>query len=207
MPKLLSSELHVWVIDTHDNDFFQKHYNVLSKEEKERSQKFLFSSDTHNFLSSHIATRLILSKYIKCLADQIIFGYHEYGKPYILNKNKVCFNLSHSGQKAIIAIYEKDVGIDIEHINRELKIKDITEFAFNEQELLQLNTFSGNNQKKEFFKLWTKKEAILKAKGTGLFDDLKNTDISNYSVQHLDLNNDDYVAAIAYKKNNVNRLF
>ena len=204
MVDLPSSELHTWVIDTNDNHFFQKYYDVLSKEEKERGQKFLFDSDSNNFLISHIATRLILSKYIKCLANQIVFGYHKYGKPYILNEDRTYFNLSHSGQKAVIAIYEKDVGVDIEHVNRELNIKDIAEFAFNKQELFRFNTFSGHNQKKEFFKLWTKKEAILKAKGTGLFYDLKNTDISNYYTNNLDLNHDDYVAAISYKKSNAN---
>jgi 4'-phosphopantetheinyl transferase len=92
--------------------------------------------------------------------------YNEYGKPYIKN-NPLYFNISHSNNITVIAISDKEIGIDIEHITFK---KNIIDKICTEEEKLLINNAHG------FTKLWVKKESYIKYLGTGLSYGLKNVD-------------------------------
>ncbi len=82
------------------------------------------------------------------------------GKPYV--ENGPCFNLSHSGSYVILGIAENEVGVDIEQISRYDPKLPLKFFSKDEQEWI-----SSHNDENTFFKLWTAKESVLKALGTG----------------------------------------
>lgn len=87
------------------------------------------------------------------------------GKPYI-EGNPVYFSLSHSGNKAVVAICDKPVGVDCEII-RERKIKGVLS-RFTERERDEINVDTVR-----FLYNWTAKEAFIKMKGGTLANDLK----------------------------------
>lgn len=101
--------------------------------------------------------------------------YTEFGRPYL--ENNLNFNISHVNQWLICAI-SKDgqIGIDIEEI-REINYHKLSKRYFHKNEMQSID----NN--KDFFGIWTKKEAILKAQGCGLRVELKQVDTTQNPVQ------------------------
>ncbi len=88
----------------------------------------------------------------------------ETGKPYFCDNTGVFFNLSHSKDMVACVIADTEVGIDIQHMG-EYK-EDIIDrfFTDDEQKYIEI----AKNKKLAFYEVWTKKEALLKCKGTGL---------------------------------------
>ena len=98
-----------------------------------------------------------------------------HGKPYFKNIPDFHFNISHSGDFLAIAISNRDVGIDIEKI-RKPDFRITKRFCSDEQAYIT-ETDSINR----FFEVWTKKEACLKYKGTGLSGGLNTFSIFEFS--------------------------
>lgn len=105
--------------------------------------------------------------------------YTDYGRPYL--KDHPYFNISHSEQWVVCAV-AKDIqlGIDVEKL-RKINFLALSKryFHYNEQQLIKNST--------DFFHLWTRKEAVLKAQGQGLRSKLKQLDTTQHPVQ-LDQN-------------------
>jgi 4'-phosphopantetheinyl transferase len=116
--------------------------------------------------------RTLLGNYLNIEPSQIEFVYGQYGKPALKTgtyKTALDFNLSHSKDFAIYAfgLYRK-IGIDLEHVH---PIPDMDDFArqfFSHRENILINSLAGKQKEEVFFKIWTCKEAFLKANGSGL---------------------------------------
>ena len=108
------------------------------------------------------------------------FLYNEYGQPRI--EGGPCFSISHCQHGIAVAISEKPIGIDIEHI-RTAK-PELVARTMNEKE--QAEIWADTSPDIAFTCLWTKKEAVLKMQGTGItsIDGIKNTLVS---TEHVDL--------------------
>ena len=91
------------------------------------------------------------------------------GKPYYYNRNFE-FNISHSGNYVVVAFSNQKIGVDIEKI-AEFDIASVTD-NFHPDEIEYIN--SSANTFESFFKIWTRKEAYLKATGKGIIDGLSN---------------------------------
>lgn len=86
------------------------------------------------------------------------------GKPYIMNKPDVFFNLSHSGNKVMCAVSDGEVGCDVEREDR-VNLK-IAERYFSRAEIDFIN--QNGNKEDAFLKLWTLKESFVKTVGLGM---------------------------------------
>lgn len=114
------------------------------------------------------------------------------GKPFISNIANLSFNQSHcqTGYGLIYSLDIKDIGIDIENINRAVNFNLLAKRYFHPEECL----FWQNNHhdKVLWFKLWTIKEAVLKAHGLGIRMALKELqaifmDTNSGYVMHEDM--------------------
>ncbi|TWP29709.1 4'-phosphopantetheinyl transferase superfamily protein [Apibacter muscae] len=129
--------------------------------------------------------------------------YNPYKKPYLKN-NPIFFNISHSKELAVCIINStNEVGIDVEAIVP-IEIEDYQE-CFTSSEWHQI--FQNNNSLKNFYELWTEKEAVLKAESSGLNISLNSFEIinqncfmdgNNYSIHMVDIH-EDYVCKFAIK--------
>ena len=108
------------------------------------------------------------------------FLYNEHGAPRL--EQGPCFSISHCKHAIAVAISEKPVGIDIEHI-RTAK-PELVARTMNEQE--QNVIWSAPSPDVAFTRLWTQKEAVLKMQGTGILsiDGMKNTLVA---IENIDL--------------------
>lgn len=103
---------------------------------------------------------------------EIVFN--DNGKPYFKD-SKYFFNSAHSGKYVILAISDKEVGIDIEHV-KEYKQK-VAERCFTKKENNYLDI--TNDKVDLFYRFWTLKESYAKCLGTGLSIPLNSFELTN----------------------------
>ena len=104
--------------------------------------------------------------------NELVFSVTDSGKPFCKSHGNIYFSISHSGDFVAVATNENEVGIDIElmKIPTEKLIERIC--CENEKTFIA----SSENKEKAFTEIWTKKEAYLKALGTGIDRELKTVD-------------------------------
>lgn len=101
------------------------------------------------------------------ISDQDIHS-TEFGKPFLLNDPNCAFNHSHSQKNYALAMSKqiKDIGVDIEDLDRQVRFDALAKHAFHPDEY---QTWKDLEFDPVFwFKVWTTKEAILKASGLGI---------------------------------------
>jgi 4'-phosphopantetheinyl transferase len=126
----------------------------------------------------HAATRQILGRYLELPADRVELISESKGKPRLAGKSTLCFNLSHSGDLALLAVTSgREVGVDVEKMRFDLPVDGLARF-FTDAERERLLALSPGEKESTFFRWWTRKEAVLKAEGSGLSGGLDRLDIS-----------------------------
>lgn len=186
---ILNNEIHIYWTNTSIYKKYIFHVaSTLSNTEIEIAGKYKFKRDKERYLISRYLLKKILSGYTDIPANNIIIKNSFYGKPEIENELKIKFNLSHSGDKIVFAFtLNNEIGIDIEKIEFSVNHMEIAENYFSEDEIFLLK-----KQKEDivnnFYYIWTRKEALLKAIGVGMLPDLKKISaIKNYFLPDLEL--------------------
>lgn len=152
---------------------------LLSPEELARAERFLRREHGRRFTVVHGVLRLILSKYLNAAPKAIEFRANEYGKPFLRHKTPVEFNLSHSGELALLALTAgRAIGIDLEHYRERLEMEKISKRYFSSTEHNQLMKLPDGQREAAFYACWTRKEAYIKARGEGLSLGLDRFDVA-----------------------------
>jgi len=172
-PPLAEGEIHVWRVSLQPPAGWLAYYRtVLDSEEQARAARFYFERDRRRFLTAHGAMRMILAEYVKRPARQLAFEYNRQGKPALApgcNPAGMRFNLSHSGELALLAVTRAaEVGVDLEHIRPEVAVAEIAQRFFSPQEVARFLSVPESERQLTFFNCWTRKEAFIKANGLGL---------------------------------------
>ncbi|WP_151749512.1 4'-phosphopantetheinyl transferase family protein [Acinetobacter seifertii] len=145
----------------------------------------------------HIKNKLLAQK-LSVNPTDLQFAKHEYGKPYLLN-HTLHFNHSHSQQYYALALSErvKDIGIDVEELDRKVRLDSLAQHAFHADEYA---TWQNLEQDREFwFKVWTTKEAVLKASGLGIRLDLNTLNTQAHPTNHGGLCSHELIGTFAYQ--------
>jgi len=128
--------------------------------EAARAARFATPTLQRRYLRAHGALRDILGQYTDARLD---FALHEKGKPFLPNVPELEFNLSHSKQMALVAVaHGTPVGVDVERLRPLSEFVAIAERYFPPGEECPVDA-------PDFFRRWTRFEAILKAQGLGLY--------------------------------------
>ena len=117
------------------------------------------------YVHAHVMVRRILSEYTTTPPEDIQFTYGVYGKPSLESGN-VRFNLSHSGDRVAVAVATVEVGIDIECMRNDLDFLEIAKYFFSPKEYAVLAQ-AEDSMAETFYRVWTCKEAYMKARGMG----------------------------------------
>ena len=99
--------------------------------------------------------------------EQVFLETEKNGKPYLVGRKDICFNLSHSGNYVVAAFDTAPVGIDIEEIKSDGK-KIAERFFCPEEKAFLEEKCHENSRKQKFTELWTRKESYIKAVGEGM---------------------------------------
>lgn len=179
LPILSADDVHVWKVDLSAS--FITGVRALSPDEHERAARFRFERDRQRFKAARAALRIILGRYLKMPPVSLVFAQTEYGKPFLVNPEAdgLLFNLSHSGEIAIIAVArDREVGVDVEFIRPDFATSEVAEHFFSVAEIYTLSGLEPHLRPRAFFDCWTRKEAYVKARGEGLSMALDVFDVS-----------------------------
>jgi len=149
----------------------------ISFDEQLKADKFHFDDDRETYVLCHALLRLVLANHLNVNPLEIKFKIGLNNKPCLTN-DAVYFNVTHTKEAFSFAVSKNFyVGIDLEDINQPVEINSIAESFFSKREREYIFK-SNTDAKNRFFLLWTRKEALLKAIGTGISDNLTQIEVS-----------------------------
>jgi len=190
--KLSGSDVHIWLFSLDmKSDLLNTSLLTLSADEQDRAKKFKFDIDRDRYVTGRFFLRQCLSRYLQIPSNVLRFNYGPTGKPALkkeFNEDGIEFNLAHSDNLALLAITKAGViGADIELLrpipNMVELIKEFSSF----EEFKIFQTLPTEYRVDAFFRLWTRKEAFLKATGDGIGHLLRKISMSFSQNEQIDI--------------------
>jgi 4'-phosphopantetheinyl transferase len=185
---------------------------LLSEEERRAASRLYFEADRTRSAVAHARLRLILAAASGVEATVLEFGRSATGKPFLIGPTGATglhFNLAHAGDFCAIAITRLGpVGIDIERVRSDLDVAALSAREFSRSEAAWLESLPESARRSAFYRLWTRKEAVLKAEGSGFSIALNEFDVLKdevaiggrmFHVRDLDAP-DEYLASLAQEQ-------
>ena len=148
-------------------------HELLSEDERARAARFKVEHARRSFIVSRGFLRTILADALGCAPETIRFGEGQHGKPFLAgahSESGIDFNVSHSGDLFLYAVSRgRTLGVDVERNKKEREIEKLAQRYFAPAEARRLLEEATPEERLDsFYRCWTRKEAYLKAKGTGL---------------------------------------
>lgn len=174
VPPLDDGTIHIWRIALAESESRLEHFrNLLTVEECERADRFLFDEHRRRFIVSRGQLRVLLGLYIDVVPRAVEFRYTNLGKPYFasgVSDPHIEFNLTNSSDWALLAVtLGTELGIDMEKIREMTNMEGLAQRFFAQPEIDAIVEHPGQAKRQQaFFRCWTRKEAFLKAIGAGL---------------------------------------
>jgi 4'-phosphopantetheinyl transferase len=163
---------------------------AFSQRERERAASFAVDEWRERWSAARGTLREVLGRALGITPAAVRFRYAAHGKPQLDPHcaplaRELHFNISHSGDRALIALARVEVGADIERI-KPRRTDDIARRFFAAGEQQRLFGFAPPEREPAFFRLWTCKEAFLKVTGEGLSRSTRSYEIElDASGAHL----------------------
>src|SRR5215469_7030655 len=181
-PALAADAVHVWRIALAMSDAeLNRRARVLTFEELARAARFHFERDRRRWIATRATVRDLLARYTGVPADSLRFHLGPHGKPSLEapNGTGLEFNVSHSGELALCAVSRGlAVGVDVEAIRPEFASLSLARRFFAPAEGAALAALPQHEQTEAFFACWSRKEAYIKARGTGIALGLDRFEVS-----------------------------
>jgi len=155
----------------------QRLRGVLSDAERRRESNFAFERLRPPFVIAHAALRILLARQLGRAPSGLTFCEGPYGKPYLADR-ALEFNLSHSGSWALVAVDgHESLGVDIEAVEPRRVTLGLIRSVCSPRERAQFDRLTDELRVAAFFRLWTRKEAAIKALGMGMSQPLETIDV------------------------------
>lgn len=179
-PVLYDAGLDIWRVSlSRSRQELETLRGMLSEEECRRADRFRFPIHRARFVAAHGVLRGILGRYLGVPPSDITYLVGSHGKPRLPGADAPSFNLSHSGDWALVAVTGgvRRVGVDIERVREMKDMRGLSETVFTDREIGVIFGAESKSAEAGFFRCWTRKEAMVKALGRGLHVDLKTWEI------------------------------
>jgi 4'-phosphopantetheinyl transferase len=164
--------VHVWRIRVDAFEGGRAQQAWLSPDECLRANRLRFEIGRRQFVAVRCALRGILALYSGRHPKEVRFRYGRGGKPELatpLDSSGLRFNVSHSGMLALCAVaHDRRIGVDIEHVCLPPSADAIVDRIFAPRERKEYYSAPEHERASLFFRVWTLKEAFVKAVGEGL---------------------------------------
>ncbi|WP_141105081.1 4'-phosphopantetheinyl transferase superfamily protein [Rhizobium sp. R339] len=170
-----------WVKPDEDWANLSESMPCLSPAEAAKSKSYRSDLNRRNFVIGRTLLRLLVGQLLGFDATQVEFSIGPNGKPHHVDRfgfEWPFFNVSHTPGLIIIALStESVIGIDAEHVagGRYFELYD---HVLSVREKIQICALEPSLQPRAFLRVWTRKEALLKAAGFGITQELSEFDVS-----------------------------
>ena len=148
--------------------------SVLNESERARAARFVFPRNRVEYVAAHVLARRALAAATGYPAAEFHFEAGVHGKPVARIGDTAAgthFNLSHSRGMVAVAVAPFEHGLDVEPLDRSVNLS-IAGRYFCPEEIAWLGGLPQERQGEGFLRLWTLKEAFIKATGLGLSQEL-----------------------------------
>lgn len=180
--ELPPDEVHVWYVfseNVTDPRVLDSYAALMNPEERARRDRYVFAKDRRQFLVTRGFVRTLIAGYTGLPAADCVFVANRYGRPSLqpsvrpkpdaTTEDPFEFNLSHThGLVACAVTRGREVGIDVEDLERMEINPDLPRRYFSAAEVDALDKVPLPEHRSRFFDYWTLKEAYIKARGMGL---------------------------------------
>lgn len=170
-PPVAADEVEVVQVDLNPpSDIVAACRRLLTGEEQQRADRYVTAELTRRSLVCRGVVRRLLSSALGIAPGEIEFVLGPHGKPALApgQRGGLEFNVSHSQERALIAIARRTVGVDVEAVDDKTPRDELAERFFSERECRDYFSLPPELRPAAFYRLWTCKEAYLKATGQGL---------------------------------------
>jgi 4'-phosphopantetheinyl transferase len=169
------NEVHIWSASLELNaEELECLQAALAPDELDRAAQFRFPHGRRQFIAARGLLRQVLSLYCHLEPAALHFRGNAFGKPefpamFKTETRDLRFNYSHSQMFAVFAIAQgREVGVDVEFVRPNVAIEQIAQRFFSRNESAALRAMPATQHPEYFFKVWTTKEAYVKARGQGI---------------------------------------
>ncbi len=175
-PLLAAGNCQLWLawLDEEDPDSFR---GFLSEDEHLRAGRLRSPRSADRFIVARGILRALLGRILAHRPERLVFSYGPHGKPELAGglQEQLSFNVSHSGGLAVFAVANGfEVGVDIEEVHPLSDLEATASIFLSPDELAEFEAMPSDRKLERFFTLWTCKEAVLKALGSGFTSPVKD---------------------------------
>lgn len=146
--------------------------NLLDSAERARAARFLNPEARRRYVRSRTGLRLLLGGYLGLPPARVPITLSGAGKPQVVRPGhlaRIGFSVSYAGQYGLLAFVRgAQVGVDFEAVQARPGLSEVAARFFAPQEQAALQRLHPDEALLAFHRVWTRREAVLKALGTGL---------------------------------------
>ena len=170
-------EVHLWSWCLDDDSLCGEAGEALLNEaERARSGRFMTVLLRRRFTAARARLRSLLGTHLGRDPRSLVLVENEFGKPRLVDRPDIHFSLSHSQDRALLAVSEGlEIGADLEGV-RCVDHLGLARRYFHPNEVAAIERDADSRA--AFFQIWTLKEAVVKALGTGLSLPLDEFEVS-----------------------------
>lgn len=192
VPPLGDAEVQVWRLRANlagqSRDIAAAIADAVTAEEHARAARFRQEADRQRFLQGRLLLRTFLGHHLGIPPRDVTFVTGEFGKPEVQIPAAVTaaeagllrFNLAHSGEWLLFGLArDRALGVDVEQHRAMRDAIDIARRFFAPPEVAALEALDPTRHHDTFFRVWTRKEAIVKATGQGISAGLERFAVSS----------------------------
>ncbi len=170
-------EVHLWWGSLAvDDDELGRLATLLDGPELARAERLRIPEARRRFIAARATLRSILGEVTAVDPRAVRFAYGEHGKPRLAGGGP-CFNASDSGDHVAVALASAELGVDLELLRRLERPEGLARRICTDDEHAAWTLLPDADRDAALLRLWTAKEAALKALGTGLGGGLRNVEL------------------------------
>lgn len=189
--------------------------HVLDDDESAIAASFFDSDQAHAWIAAHVGVRRVLAGYLSLTPGEVQLARacctqcgKPHGRPIVRSDPSLHYSLSHTDGMAVVAVSRGWVGVDIEPAGRRIAAELLP--LLHPAERTAVLAVPGRYRDRAFLHCWTRKEALVKATGTGLtqepsdilvglgpgFDGLADV-AGGWTIRPLDWPTPDFIGSVA----------
>jgi len=164
------NDLEIWHGKvTAEDAHYQAYWRVLDEAEQAQARNYKNALLHKRYVESHGRLRNLLAKTLNQSPEKIRIRKAEHGKPYLADYPELAFNLSHTADRLMIAVgWNCRLGVDIEIGKQRINLSGLVDKCFSEEEADYWTQLPETQKNQAFYRIWTRKEAFVKATGHGI---------------------------------------
>lgn len=152
--------------------------SLLPADERWRAAEIVVPQVRRRFVAGRAGLRRVLARRLGVAPSAVAFEYGPHGKPMVAGHPELHFNLSHSGDTALVAVTTlAEVGVDYERLRDRARLLDVARRFFGPDEFERVADAAPEAREATFLRYWTRKEAVLKATGRGMGVDTRGIEV------------------------------